>query len=80
MSEKNSEFTFEQAIERLEKIVASLEDGKAPLDSALKLFEEGVKLVSACKKQLDGAEQRVKLLMENGDGENDEKDFDGIKE
>ena len=47
MSEKNSELTFEQAIERLEKIVASLEDGKAPLDSALKLFEDGVKLVTA---------------------------------
>lgn len=66
---------FEEAIERLEEIVRALEDGKAPLDTSLALFEEGVQLVSSCKKQLDSAEQRVKLLTENGDGKDDEKDF-----
>ena len=71
---------FEEAIERLEQIVKALEDGKAPLDSSLKLFEEGVKLVASCKKQLDKAEQKVKLLMENGDGVDDEKDFIGTED
>ena len=61
------EIAFEQALERLEEIVRALENGKEPLDTSLKLFEEGVKLVSVCKKQLDTAEQKVKLLMGNGD-------------
>ncbi len=73
---ENKEITFEQAMQRLEEIVKNLENGNASLDSSLKLFEEGVKLVSECKKQLDNAEQRVKILLENGDGEDDERDFD----
>ena len=61
------ELAFELAIKRLEDIVKKLEDGNAPLDDSLKLFEEGVGLVLTCKTQLDGAEQRVKFLTENGE-------------
>ena len=74
------EMSFEDAIQRLDEIVKALEDGKAPLDVSLKLFEEGVKLVNECKTQLDFAEQRVKVLLENGNGEYDEQDFDGVKQ
>ena len=74
---QKKELAFEQAIQRLEEITKALENGKEPLDSSLKLFEEGVALVASCKKQLDQAEQKVKLLMENGDGIDDEKDFVG---
>ena len=71
------EMSFEDAMQRLDEIVKALEDGKAPLDTSLELFEEGVKLVNECKTQLDFAEQRVKVLLENGNGEYDERDFDG---
>ncbi len=64
MANENKELGFEEAIKRLEELVSELENGKAPLDKSLKLFEEGVALVSACKKQLDEAEQKVKLLTE----------------
>ena len=74
------EITFEAAMARLEEIVKALEDGKAPLDTSLALFEEGVKLVSLCKNRLDTAEQKVKILLENGNGENDERDFVGTDE
>ncbi len=60
----DKELSFEEAIKRLEELVSALENGKAPLDESLRLFEEGVALVSACKKQLDEAEQKVKLLTE----------------
>ncbi len=61
---ENKELSFEEAIARLEELVSALENGKAPLDESLKLFEEGVALVAGCKKQLDDAEQKVKLLTE----------------
>lgn len=81
MAEKNNKaISFEEATARLEEIVKALEGGNAPLDESLKLFEEGVKLVNACRKQLDSAEQRVKLLMENGNGDDDEKDFVGTEQ
>jgi len=60
--------TFEQQLSRLEEIVAALEKGDAPLADSLKLFEEGTKLISACSKQLDQAEQQVVKLMRGADG------------
>ena len=76
----NKAVSFEEAAARLEEIVKALEGGNAPLDESLKLFEEGVRLVNACRKQLDSAEQKVKLLMENGNGDDDEKDFVGTEQ
>ena len=60
--------TFEQQLARLEEIVAELEKGDAPLTDSLTLFEEGTKLISACTKQLDQAEQQVVKLMKGADG------------
>ena len=76
----NKAVSFEEAAARLEEIVRALEGGNAPLDESLKLFEEGVRLVNACRKQLDSAEQKVKLLMENGNGDDYEKDFVGTEQ
>lgn len=61
--------TFEQQITRLEEIVAALERGDAPLADSLALFEEGTKLIAACSRQLDQAEQKVVRLMKGAEGE-----------
>ena len=42
MAEK---FVFERAMKRIEEIVALLEQGSAPLDQSLALFEEGTRLI-----------------------------------
>ena len=68
--------TFEQQLDRLEEIVTALEKGDAPLADALKLFEEGTKLIAACSKQLDQAEQQVVKLMKGVDGAPVELTFD----
>ena len=60
--------TFEQQLARLEEIVAALEKGDAMLADSLALFEEGTKLIAACSKQLDQAEQQVVKLMKGADG------------
>lgn len=60
--------TFEQQIARLEEIVAALEKGDVQLADSLKMFEEGTKLITACSKQLDQAEQQVVKLMKGADG------------
>ena len=60
--------TFEEKMARLEEIVALLEKGDAQLGDSLKLFEEGTKLVDACRKELDQAEQQVVKLMKGADG------------
>lgn len=60
--------SFEQQLQRLEEIVAALEKGDAPLADSLTLFAEGTKLISACSKELDQAEQQVVKLMKGSDG------------
>ena len=60
--------TFEQQIQRLEEIVTVLEKGDAQLADSLKLFEEGTKLIAACSRELDQAEQQVVKLMKGADG------------
>ena len=67
--------TFEQQLARLEEIVAALEKGDAPLADSLALFEEGTKLIAACSKQLDQAEQQVVRLMKGPDGAPIENEF-----
>ena len=57
--------SFEEAMVRLEAVVAQLEKGECGLDQSLKLFEEGAKLAGRCEELLDQAEQKVDLLLAN---------------
>jgi exodeoxyribonuclease VII small subunit len=52
--------SFEASLETLERIVRELEQGNAPLERGLQLFEEGVSLLSSCRKTLDAAELRIR--------------------
>ena len=53
---------FETNLARLDHIVRELEDADLPLEKALQLYEEGMKLSNACHKQLEEAEGRVEIL------------------
>jgi len=68
---------FEQAMARLEEIVALLERGEAPLEEALALFEEGTKLMGQCSALLDKAEQKVAMLKVGPEGQPVEVPFEG---
>jgi len=58
---------FEVSLQRLEEIVDELEKGNVPLEQALRLFEEGLKLSSSCRKELEEAEGKVEILLrQNG--------------
>jgi exodeoxyribonuclease VII small subunit len=59
--------SFESALERLEEIVARLEQGELDLEEALTVFEEGVGLSRRCAEQLDAAERRIEVLVRDGD-------------
>ena len=65
MTKKN--LNFEDSLAKLEGIVDALEDGDVSLEESVKKFEEGIKLVKDCQRQLQEAELKVNKLM--GDGE-----------
>lgn len=54
---------FEQVMDRLAKVVHELENGELPLERALVLFEEGVRLSREGAARLDRAEARVEELL-----------------
>lgn len=74
MAEKK--LNFEEAMERLEEIVTSMERGEAPLEESLALFSEGAKLVKQCASMLDKAEQQVTKLVKSSDGTPKEVPFE----
>jgi exodeoxyribonuclease VII small subunit len=57
---------FEQALAALEDTVRVLEEGELPLEEALKRFETGTRLLRRCEQALKKAEQRVEILLKDG--------------
>ena len=60
--------SFEKNLERLDAIVQQLEDADLPLEKALQIYEEGMKLSEVCQKQLQEAEGRIQVLMKRAGG------------
>lgn len=58
--------TFEDQLKQLESIVDRLERGDLPLEESLVIFEQGMTLSDACKKELDAADGRVQVLLQRG--------------
>ena len=66
---------FENALARLEAIVAELEKGELALEEAIGIFEEGVKISRFCSGKLDEAERKVEILLKNEKGKLEERPF-----
>ena len=60
---------YEEALKRLEKLVAELDKSELDLETRLKKFEEGTKLARVLLKKLDQAKKKVELLVKSNMGE-----------
>lgn len=60
--------SFEKNLDRLDAIVRQLEEADLPLEKALQLYEEGMRLSEICHKQLEEAEGRVEILTKKAGG------------
>ena len=63
--------SFSDEMNDLQEIIVRLDSGQISLEESIELFERGVTLVNSCRKFLEEANQRVKLLS------SDEKDLEG---
>ncbi len=61
------ELSLEAAMERLERLVESMESGDLPLDQLVAQYEEGMRLLQACEAKLGAAEVRLGELGQDGD-------------
>jgi exodeoxyribonuclease VII small subunit len=62
MPKKNDTLTFEDALERLESILESMESGNTPLADLVAKFEEGSTLLKVCQEKLKEAELKIEKL------------------
>jgi len=65
--------TFEQSMNKLERIIQELESGDLPLEKAMTKFEEGIQLSKFCSEKLDETEKKVTLLMQDDQGNVEKK-------
>lgn len=68
---KIEELSYKEASQELERIIRALESGEMELEQSLESYTRGVALVKSLRERLDAAEQQVKILVKDMDG-NDE--------
>lgn len=68
--------SFEEALGELERIVATLERGQAPLEESIALYERGTALKAHCEKKLKAAQARVEKIIVAPDGTPASEPFD----
>lgn len=65
---KKAELDFEGAMDRLEEIVRELEHGDIPLEKAIDLFQQGMKLSQLCGSKLEEVERKIEMItLEDGE-------------
>ncbi len=65
MAKKKLEnLSFEESLNELDTIVQNLEKGELSLEDSMALFERGLKLSQLSQVKLQGAEQKIKILLE----------------
>ena len=67
MAKKDKEPSFEQNLEKLQSIVEKIESGELGLEDMIKQYEDGIKLIKACREILDTAELKINKLLEDSD-------------
>lgn len=68
MTNEQETLNFEEAIEKLEAIVAMLEGGDVPLEKAIELYQEGMRLSQLCGQKLEQVERKIEMLVEGDNG------------
>ena len=66
---KPAEVPFEEALQKLESIVETMETGELPLETLLARFEEGTRLAQVCQAKLAEAQVRIQQLEKSATGE-----------
>jgi exodeoxyribonuclease VII small subunit len=64
-----SALSFEQALAELERIVAELESGQAPLERSIEMYERGARLKAHCEARLKAAQMKVEKIVVGAGGD-----------
>ena len=79
-SAKSSSLPFEEALQKLEANVETMEAGELPLETLIARYEEGTRLAKVCQEKLAEAELKIQQLEKNAAGEMKLKPLDLAEE
>jgi exodeoxyribonuclease VII small subunit len=68
--------SFETRLARLEELSEAIKAGDLPLEEAVALFEEGVKLSKGLEKELAKIERKVEILVNNPEEQGEEPEME----
>lgn len=61
----SKELNFEEKLKNLEELVSRLDKDELTLDESIKIFEEGIKLSKECSDEIEKAEKKINILLED---------------
>jgi len=70
------DYSYEEAMEKLEDILSKMDRGEVPLDESMKNFEEGMKLIKHCEDIINSYERRITKIVGEKNGEIIEEDIE----
>ena len=77
MTVDTKNISFEEAIALLQKQIEQLQNGNLPMEESLKTFRDAVELSRICNAKLDSAQEEVKKIVADANGEDYElEDFE----
>jgi exodeoxyribonuclease VII small subunit len=76
MTNLPEDFSYEQSIQKVQTILAQLEQGNLSFEQSLALYKEGSQLVQACESFLQNAELTIEQITLNSSGEIQKANFE----
>ena len=67
---------FEQAMQRLQQIVADMESGRIGIEESIAKYEEAMQLAAHCRRILEDAEQRIRKIQLDAQGQPQSEPFE----
>lgn len=64
---EEKEWSLEEAFDRLDAIMAQLEDRETTLEASFAGYQEGMQLLKLCNEKLDMVEKKMKVLHDDGE-------------
>ena len=69
MAEEKKKLSLEEAFEKLETVIETLERPETSLEECFQAYQEGVSLVQLCNEQIDRVEKEVRVLSQEGEAD-----------
>lgn len=66
-SAEKKELTLEESFQRLDVLIAKLEDREIPLEESFAVYKEGMDLLKSSREKIDTVEKKMLQISEDGE-------------